>query len=202
MTPPSRHSIRIPGYDYSEVGPYFITICTHQRKTLLGEIKDQEIVLSEAGGMVHQSWQDLPQRFPGVVLDAFVVMPNHVHGVLGLVGAGLALPEAGAASSAPTADGALAVKKVTLPAIVRTFKSLSAIHVNRALSRQGQPFWQRNYYEHVIRDEKSLDRVREYILHNPLRWALDAENPRPQGRDEFDRWLASFKKRPNSKNFP
>jgi REP element-mobilizing transposase RayT len=99
-------------------------------------------------------------------LDAFVVMPNHVHGIAVFVGAGLALPEEnGAASSAPT-----------LGDVVRAFKSLSAIHVNRLLRRSG-PLWQRNYYEHVIRNERELDKIREYIATNPLRWALDRENP-------------------------
>ena len=104
----------------------------------------------------------------------FTAMPNHVHAIVTIVGAGLALPsgegmtgtEQGAASSAPT-----------MPDVVRAFKSISAIRVNRLLSRKGQPLWQRNYFEHVIRNEGEPERVRQYVLENPLRWELDRENP-------------------------
>jgi REP element-mobilizing transposase RayT len=156
--------------------------------------------LNELGRMVQTVWDGLPERFPTVQLDAFVVMPNHVHGILVLVGAGpvlslvegLALPVGGAASSAPTRFAS-----TTLGNVLRAFKSISAISVNRLLSRSGQPLWQRTYYEHVIRDEESLNRLREYIATNPLRWELDRENPGRKGEDEFDRWLATFKCRPS-----
>jgi len=111
-------------------------------------------------------WDELPDRFSGLELDAFMVMPNHVHGVIVLVGAGLALPnQEGAASGAPT-----------LGDTARVFKSLSAVRVNRFLMRTG-PLWQRNYYEHIIRNENSLNKVREYIINNPAQWEFDRENP-------------------------
>jgi hypothetical protein len=125
-----------------------------------------------------------------IELDAFVLMPNHVHGILVLIGAGLALPVEGAASSAPTGT-----ESITVGNVLRAFKSITAIAVNRLSSRSGKPFWQRNYYEHVIRNEESLNRIREYIATNPLRWELDRENPRCKGEDEFDRWLAAFRSR-------
>ena len=171
-----RHSIRLQGYDYSKVGAYFVTVCTKDRECLFGDVRDGEICLNTLGVFVRKCWNDLSSRYASVELDAFVIMPNHVHGIVTIgVGAGLALPESencttthnqGAASSAPT-----------LWDIVRTFKSISAIGVNRLLMRSGQPVWQRNYYEHIIRNEDELNHIREYIMNNPIQWALDEENP-------------------------
>ncbi|MEW6440323.1 MAG: transposase [bacterium] len=125
---------------------------------------------SRIGSIVQAVWNELPDRFSGIELDCFVLMPNHVHGVVTLVGAGLALPElAGAASSPPTfAD------------VVRAFKSISAIRTNRFLGRTG-PLWQRGYFEHIIRHEDALQRIREYVADNPLRWNSDPENPTRTG---------------------
>lgn len=170
-----RQSIRLRRYDYARAGWYFVTVCARGKEHLFGEVAEGEMVLSEAGRMVQRTWENLPRRFPSIELDAFVVMPNHVHGIIqivgaermsaGDVGAGLALPK-GAASSAPTfAD------------IVRAFKSTSAIAVNALLGRTGKPLWQRNYYEHIIRGRGELDRIREYVTTNPLRWGQDLENP-------------------------
>jgi putative transposase len=146
-----RRSIRLAGYDYSQGGAYFITICTHNRELSLQREPVQEAVRS--------AWCGLPARFPGVALDEFVMMPNHIHGII-------VLAEEGAASSAPT-----------LGQIVRAFKSISAIAANRVLGRSNRPFWQRNYYEHVIRDEEELNAIRQYIVDNPSGWADDPENP-------------------------
>jgi len=161
-----RRSLRLDGYDYAQAGAYFVTICTHQREFLFGDIIEGEMQLNGNGREVQALWNELPNRFAHLELDAFVVMPNHVHGIATFVGAGLALPEEnGAASSAPT-----------LGDVVRAFKSLSAIHVNRLFMRSGS-LWQRNYYDHVIRNERELDKIRDYIATNPLRWDLDRENP-------------------------
>jgi putative transposase len=133
-------------------------------------VDDGEMRLNDAGRMVRSVWQALPRRFSGMELDTFVVMPNHMHGIATFVGAGLALPDPeGAASSAPT-----------LGDVVRAFKSLSAIHVNRLLRRSG-PLWQRGYFDHVVRDDRDLERIREYIATNPLRWAPDRGNPQRVG---------------------
>ncbi len=167
-----RRSIRLRGYDYSQEGAYFVTICTHNRESLFGDIVDGEKELNELGIMVENEWEKLNQRFPNVRLDESVVMPNHVHGIIWLVhlfivGAGLALPgNRGAASGAPT-----------LGDVIRTFNSISAIRMNRRLSRTGPPVWQRNYYEHIIRDERNLKAIRHYIRMNPSNWADDPENP-------------------------
>jgi len=123
----------------------------------------------------------LPNRYADIDLDAFVIMPNHVHGIIvltdtSIVGAGLALPEGeGAASGAPT-----------LGDVIRTFKSISAIQVNRLLTRTGQPLWQRNYYEHIIRNDRALDAIRAYIEANPHPWADDPDNPRVACQQSID----------------
>ena len=158
-----RSSIRLKGYDYSQAGAYFVTVCTEGRQCLFGDVIDERMKLNEAGRMVQQTWEHLPTRFSSVTLDTFMVMPNHVHGIIAIVEAE---PNRGAASSAPT-----------LGDIIRAFKSISAIRVNRLLARSGQPLWQRNYYEHIVCDEAELDRVRQYILDNPAKWPEDKENP-------------------------
>ena len=166
-----RRSIRLKDYDYSQQGAYFVTICTKNRECLFGEIVASKIRLNQSGELIQQIWYELPNRYIDLDLDAFILMPNHLHGIIVLtdqaaVGAGLALPGKGAASGAPTLGG-----------IVRTFKSISAILLNRLLSRTGRTLWQRNYYEHIIRNEKSLNAIRDYILNNPNRWPDDPDNP-------------------------
>jgi len=186
-----RRSLRLQGFDYSWEGTYFVTVCTKDRECIFGTVVDGKMRLNDVGRVVQSVWDGLSERFPTIELDAFVVMPNHVHGILVLVGAGLALPARDAASSAPRRS-----RPDSLGSVLRAFKSIAAIGSNRLLSRSGQPLWQRNYYEHVIRSEESLNRIRDYIATNPIRWELDRENPWRQGEDEFDRWLATFKSKP------
>ncbi len=171
-----RRSIRLRGYDYARAGAYFVTVCVQGRECLFGEVVAGKIVLTPEGEMVRSVWRGLAERFPNLVLDEFVAMPNHCHGILMIsepVGAPLAAPcpghpvkPKGAASSAPTLGG-----------IVRAFKSISAIAVNRLMDRADRPLWQRNYYERILRDDEELDRARRYIADNPAKWAMDAENP-------------------------
>ena len=170
-----RRSIRLKGYDYAQPGAYFVTICTFQRQCLFGDVADGELYLGEFGHIVLQCWGDLVNHYPNVILDVFITMPNHVHGIVVLgdaaterpVGAGLkpALP-----TPAPT-------KLLGLPEIVRGFKSFSSRRINETRNTPGVPVWQRNYYEHVIRDAQELDAVRHYISDNPAKWARDMDNP-------------------------
>jgi|WetSurMetagenome_2_1015567.scaffolds.fasta_scaffold00086_6 putative transposase len=124
--------------------------------------------LNTAGEIVQTTWNNLPVRYPNIELDAFIIMPNHIHGIINIVGAGLALPvvgmrqQKGAASSAPTIGD-----------VIRVLKSISAININRLLNRLNRPVWQRNYYEHVIRNENELLNIRQYIDNNPLKWEDD-----------------------------
>jgi REP element-mobilizing transposase RayT len=163
---PQRHhrrSIRLFGYDYSQPGAYFVTICTYNRELSLEAEQVEEIVRS--------AWASLPARFPHVVLDEFVIMPNHIHGIVILV------PTTGAPLDSDTASRGAASSAPTLGRVIRAFKSLSAIEANRIMNRSERPFWQRNYYEHIIRDEDELDIIRQYIRDNPLRWDQDPDNP-------------------------
>ena len=169
-----RRSLRLKGYDYSRAGAYFVTICTHGRECLFGEIMDGEMRLNAAGQAAQAEWVRLPERFQSIELDEFVIMPNHLHGII-LVGAGLAPPDSGAASRGAASSAP------TLGHILRAFKSISAIAVNRLLGRSGRSLWQRNYYEHIVRSENELARIREYIANNPAQWALDRENPNYAG---------------------
>jgi putative transposase len=153
--PPRRRSLRLPAYDYSQAGAYFITVCTHARIMLFGEVIGDDMRLNDSGTLVKQTWDNLPAHYDGIDLDAFIVMPNHVHGIIIL-------------ADEPKA-------RYAIPEIVRGFKTFSARRVNESGGRRGA-LWQRSYYEHVIRDEKALNRIRDYIAHNPARWADDPDN--------------------------
>ena len=159
-----RRSTRLQGYDYSQAGAYFVTVCAKDRVCLFGDISDGRMRLNDWGRIVEVAWFDLPNHYANVGLGAFVVMPNHVHGIVIIVGAGL--------KPAPTEKPA-----PVLSEIVRGFKTFSARRINERRRTPGVPVWQRNYYEHIIRGEESLRRIEQYIVENPVRWALDRENP-------------------------
>lgn len=152
-------------------GVYFVTICTHEKECILGEIRSGQVVLTDAGRAARKSWLSLPERFPGAVLDQFVVMPNHLHGVIAIVRQSPRGDKQGAASSAPT------TVPPTLGGMIRAFKSVSAIEINRILGRGGRPVWQRNFYEHIVRDGRDLEKIYKYMADNPLQWEFDRENP-------------------------
>lgn len=165
-----RRSIRLGGYDYSQPGAYFVTVCTYGRRCLFGEVVAGAVRPNGLGKAVTRCWLELTSHYEGIQLDAFVVMPNHVHGVIikqdivACAGAGL--------RPAPTR-----VRDWPLSEAVRAFKSFSARRINALRNRPGAPLWQRNYYEHVIRNEADLREVREYLAGNPLRWELDELYP-------------------------
>jgi REP element-mobilizing transposase RayT len=189
-----RRSIRLKRYDYAAAGAYFVTICAQDHAGLFGEVIDNEMRLNDAGQIAQQGWSATVDHFTYVQLDAFVVMPNHVHCVIiKTVGAGSPRPDKGRTSTerGNTGDeGAgtapLRVKRWSLGQIVAYYKYLSTKSINAARRTPGAPVWQRNYYEHVIRNEASLNTVRRYILENPLRWAYDRENPQCIGRGDSD----------------
>jgi putative transposase len=185
-----RQSIRLKGYDYSRMGAYFVTIRTHGRECLFGEVADGGMRLNHIGEVVQAIWTGLPKRFSNVMMDEYMVMPNHFHGIIVTVGAPLAASgfesksenqggaEQGAASGAGHfAEQGAASSAPTIGKIIRAFKSISAVNVNRLLDRQGVPVWQRNYYDRIIRDEGELNAVRKYILDNPIKWGEDEDNP-------------------------
>jgi putative transposase len=192
-----RRSIRLKGYDYTQAGAYFITIVTQDRECLLGDVVDGVMQLSEAGHMVERCWYDIPTYFPNVELDAFVTMPNHLHGIIVIahnhpVGAGLVPAQHdrattdGATTDGATADGATTRVAPTVGDIVGAFKSKTTVAYIRGVKQSGWPpfggrLWQRNYYEHIIRNDASLNRIRQYIVNNPTKWGLDRENPILEG---------------------
>jgi putative transposase len=171
-----RHSIRLKGYDYALEGAYFITIVTQNRACLFGDITDSVQRLNDAGRMIQSLWIDMTTYYPGVETDTFIVMPNHIDGIVLLVGAGPRACPKGAGQPqgvAPT---------MSLPDVIHRFKTLTTKRYVDGVQQGGwMPFagrfWQRNYYEHIIRDEKSLLRIRESIASNPALWSIDPENP-------------------------
>jgi REP element-mobilizing transposase RayT len=192
-----RRSIRLRGYDYSREGAYFVTICAQEHLCLFGEVVDGEMRLNDAGRIAKQCWLAIPDHFPHAQLDAFVVMPNHVHGIIVIVGARHHM-DVGARHAVPLQEQFGRPVPGSIPTIIRSVKSATTKRINEIRNAPGTLIWQRNYYEHIIRDEESLNRIREYILSNPLRWHLDRENPERLGDDEFDKWLRSFPKKVTS----
>ncbi|MBK8020034.1 MAG: transposase [Chloroflexi bacterium] len=155
---PQRRSIRLQGYDYRLAGAYFVTLCTHQRECLFGDIFDGVMLSNSFGNMVASAWCWLAEHYPYVDLDTWVLMPNHLHGILVL-------------SSADSAD-----KPKSLGRLIGAFKTVSSKAINQVRETPAAPVWQRNFYEHVIHNESDLNRIREYILYNPARWSEDEEN--------------------------
>jgi putative transposase len=153
-----RNSIRYPGYDYASSGAVFVTVCTHDRQRLFGDVLDGNLHHSPAGKATMRRWQGIPDRFPGVLIDAFIVMPDHLHGIL------------------ITGTNPDLVTPAYCGDIVRWFKSAVHSDYGKGVRREGWPpydgqLWQRAYYDHIIRNDADLDRVRHYIEANPARWS-------------------------------
>ncbi len=172
--PSRRRSPRMKGYDYIQPGGYFVTAVTQYRAHLFGEFVsstnpgEMVLTLNELGKIVEFTWQDLVNHNTGLELDAFVVMPNHIHGIIllnspGLVGEGF--------EPSPTKP-----RDYGLPEIVRQLKTFSARRIDQFRQTPGLPVWQRGYYDHILRDETDWDRILRYIEDNPRRWAEDEEN--------------------------
>jgi putative transposase len=175
-----RHSLRLIGYDYSQAGAYFVTICTQGKKCLFGEIIDGEMRLSESGQGARLEWLKTAVLRPDTALDEFSIMPNHIHGIIILRGMGIEGPVCrGTARCAqePMINNFGQLLNNSIPAIVRAYKSAVTKLVNELRGTSGVPVWQRNYYEHIIRNEEDLNNVRQYIEYNPAKWAEDVENP-------------------------
>ena len=169
-----RRSIRLKGYDYSQAGAYFVTICAWQRECLFGEVVEGEVRLSALGMIVREEWMRSGEIRKELRLykDEFVIMPNHVHGIVWIIGADGNRPEGGGASLAPVQ---LRREAHSLSSFVAGFKATVTSRARRELNISG--IWQRNYYEHVIRDEVDLRRIEDYIQNNPLRWGQDQLHP-------------------------
>jgi len=166
-----RRSTRAKWHDYGRAGRYFVTICAFERACLFGAIVDGRMSLSEAGTVVEWHWHETPQIRPYVTLDGFMIMPNHLHGVVSITPHS-PIPGNRAADTAPrgTAPGSFG-------AIIQQFKAITTKRINADRGLSGVPVWQRNYYDHVIRDADDLERIRAYIAANPSRWLDDEHNP-------------------------
>ncbi|MBZ0304818.1 MAG: transposase [Anaerolineae bacterium] len=150
-----RRSIRLQGYDYQKAGAYFVTICLHhggiEYPFLFGTITNGQVELNEYGLEVQKNWLFLPTYYQELELDEYIIMPNHFHGILVL------------GDKSPAG----------LSKIIQGFKTFSAKRINQIRKLRGIPVWQRNFYEHVIRNEQDLSRIREYIINNPAKWTED-----------------------------
>ena len=205
-----RRSIRLAGYDYRQPGYYFVTVCTYRHQALFGHVIEDQMQLSVYGRIVDTIWRRLLDRADGVTLDAWVVMPNHVHAIIVLTGdagssgrgeawsvtSGPSEMKVGGESQRSESDSTHHAsplqqgdpQRPTMPrlvpgslgAIVGNVKSVITRRINKVRKTPGTPVWQRNYYEHIIRDETSMARIRTYIADNPCLWTADcyyAEGP-------------------------
>jgi len=170
-----RKPTRLPGYDYSQNGYYFVTVCTYNRIEWFGKIENDLMALNEYGKIVKKQWLLLQERYNYVKLDEFEIMPNHLHGIIVIVGA----PLVGALNN----DRAGTRPAPTLGEIIGAFKSMTTNEYIRNVKTNNWPsfnkhLWQRSFYDHVIRNENELTLIREYIVNNPKKWDLDIDNIR------------------------
>ena len=145
-----RRSIRLQRYDYKKEGAYFVTICTFQKQNLFGEINNGEMQLNVIGQIVSAIWEKIPCHFSNVELDEFILMPDHLHGIIVIT--------------------ELDENTSSLPTIIQNFKSISSRKINRINKNSGISIWQRNYYERIVKCEQELQNLREYIQNNPVKW--------------------------------
>ncbi len=172
-----RRSIRLKGYDYSQPGAYFITICTKNRKCLFGNIINGKMILNDAGHIAQNCWLEIPDHYPNVALDEFIIMPNHIHGIIfinnkkSIVGVQNFKPQR---NFKPLQNRYQKIIPKSIGSIVRGFK----IGVTKWFRQNMDVYnvWQRNYYEHIIRNDFELNKIRKYIINNPLKWELDKNN--------------------------
>jgi putative transposase len=168
-----RHTIRLAGYDYSQPGSYFITICTRDWNPLFGNAVDHQIRLNERGRVARACWLEIPVHFPNIGLDEFVVMPDHIHGIIVIIDL-RAVPQigesvVGAQHAAPLQPPLPApLQPGSIPVIVRSYKSAVTKRIHEIIGMDGIPVWQRNYWEHIIRNDNEMERIRYYIRTNPI----------------------------------
>jgi putative transposase len=183
----SRRSLRLPDYDYSQPGAYFVTLVTYQLEHLFGDFTDGEMRQNIAGKIVWEVWQSLPSRYPNISLDEAVVMPNHFHGIViieenPVVDAVAAIHVAIHVAAIhelpllPLPLPRLTRRRMLIPLVVGYFKMNSAKRINILLDNSGVPIWQRNYYERIVRNDQAYNAIRQYIHSNPVSWNTDEEN--------------------------
>jgi putative transposase len=162
-----RRSIRLPEYDYSKAGAYYITICSHNKKLIFGKIIDGEIIPSKIGILVEQHLKEIPDHFENVFIDDYIIMPNHIHFILSIVGV---------QNFEPLRNEYQKIIPRSIGSIIRAYKASVTKRCKK--EEYKNKIWQRNYFEHIIRNQEDHYRIREYIQNNPLQWELDEENPK------------------------
>jgi REP element-mobilizing transposase RayT len=206
-----RRSIRLKGYDYTQAGAYFVTICAHRRACLFGNVRDGQMRLNALGRLIAREWRLSATLRTEITMDAFVVMPNHIHGIVWIkpgagapdqdVGFGRGVGSAcdvgsgrddrrGPLRSVDDATGPNAPSVGSPPhrpprslgSFVAGFKASVTVRINVMRGTPGAPVWQRNYHERIIRDEAALHRIRVYIHENPRQWSLETPSPPPRSR--------------------
>lgn len=185
MYDPGRHkrrSIRLQDYDYTGEGAYFLTLCAWQRECLFGEIDQEKMLLNDMGRIVADEWRKIGCSRTNIVLDEFIIMPNHFHGIIFIMNNVGTMPAVRpnvttVEPGRPVGIAPTGPLPGSIGALMAQFKSKVTKRINAFCCNPGHPVWQRNYYERVIRNESELSRVREYICNNPLQWALDTDNP-------------------------
>lgn len=188
-----RRSIRLKGYDYASPGAYFVTLCVQDRVCALGNIVHRAMVFSDFGRIVVQSWLWLREQYPYVDLDVWAVMPNHLHGIIVILDNDVIRASCDA-SRQPTP-----IKRKPLGQLIGAFKTVSTKRINGMRHTPGAKFWQRNYYEHIVRDENDSARIRRYIINNPSKWQTDRDNldnvrklPPPSQVEDYLAEMAQF----------
>ena len=177
---PRRKPIRLRYFDYRRTGLYFVTICTDDRRSILGTIRGGEVNLSPLGDLTVACWKSIPEHSPNAELDLFVVMPNHVHGLI-------AIDSRSDPSELKRRPGEL--RPGSLGAVVGLFKA-AVTRTGRAEGFVGaDPVWQRGFWEHIVRGPQALERIQRYIVENPSRWYCDRENRDRCEEDPFDSWI-------------
>ena len=161
---PNRRSLRLQGYDYRGAGAYFVTICTMEKRPLFGTVRDGSVQLNELGQIADNCWKQIERVRRAIAMDAYIVMPNHIHGILHF-------STKDAAANAPATARELAAG--SLGAILGQYKSIVTKRSQFLHSPPTPPIWQRNYYDHIIRSAASLEKIRQYIVDNPARWVDD-----------------------------
>ncbi len=153
---PNRRSVRLTGHDYGQAGFYFVTICAADKRCIFGRVERDRVQLSAIGEIIDRCLTNIPMHMPGVNIDTYVIMPNHIHAIIQIV-----------EPNAPT----------SLSSIIGSFKSASTKAVHRNLDAPALMVWQRGFFEHIIRTEKALFQIRQYIVDNPIQWHVHRLNP-------------------------
>jgi putative transposase len=180
---PYRKSLRLQDYDYSQPNTFFVTLCANERNYLFGEVVDNSMRLNDAGRAVKHCWLEIPKHFPQVILDEFIIMPNHVHGILIVEERDVEIDPVGANNYSPAGKDNSSSEEMlpsrikgtslTLGSIIRGFKIGVTKWFKEKLNISS--VWQRNYYEHINRKDEDLNKIREYVIANPLNWEKDDE---------------------------